>query len=348
MCPAATPTETKNYVKYAEEWHFGVKLGVWGGDCVCPDGRVYTAGDQGNLCGSIACHGGKQMSCNKMQGFWAFREVFCAAPQPHGPIGAPVTKKAIHDAAVAALSKSAALQGSSSYNTVTDNAEGVGEWGGTCTCPDGEIYLVGARVSDHVPKGQCGALACVGGVAGLCNHYSSNWAHREVICAPGPPLMPSPRPSPPPTPKPPPPKPPPPPSPPPVSSFAAATASTAIATATAGRAAALTASSDVVGAVRRVPPAWRLDCFVRRLSFGALLSALAREEVWDDGRGGEGGARRGGREWRQEDAGKAGGEEGGEEAVGQGAFGGGDSSSGSASGEEADAEKVCESGRHGR
>ena len=49
-----------NEVRYANEdnWHYGTPLGVWGGECTCPDGRVYTAGDQGNLCGSINCFGG--------------------------------------------------------------------------------------------------------------------------------------------------------------------------------------------------------------------------------------------------------------------------------------------------
>ena len=26
---------------YALGWHMGTPLGVWGGDCVCPSGRVY-------------------------------------------------------------------------------------------------------------------------------------------------------------------------------------------------------------------------------------------------------------------------------------------------------------------
>ena len=60
-----TPKKRLNRAEYyAHDWHFGVPLGVWGGDCVCPDGRVYTAGDEGNLCGSMACHHGRMASCH--------------------------------------------------------------------------------------------------------------------------------------------------------------------------------------------------------------------------------------------------------------------------------------------
>eukprot|EP00966_Prymnesium_polylepis_P324922 7380920-Prymnesium_polylepis.2 len=31
-------------------WEMGTKVGVWGGSCMCPDGRVYQVGDEGNIC----------------------------------------------------------------------------------------------------------------------------------------------------------------------------------------------------------------------------------------------------------------------------------------------------------
>ena len=37
----------------------------------------------------------------------------------------------------------------------------VGGWGGTCTCPDGETYLVGDQ------NDECGSLACEGGTSGI-------------------------------------------------------------------------------------------------------------------------------------------------------------------------------------
>ena len=40
--------------------------------------------------------------------------------------------------------------------------DGVGGWGGTCTCPDGSTYDVGDNGN------ACGSLACVGGKAGAC------------------------------------------------------------------------------------------------------------------------------------------------------------------------------------
>ena len=80
-CEKKPPKRGVNDVSYAEVWHFGTPLGVWGGSCMCPDGRVYTAGDEGNLCGSIACkHGHMIGGCNQIQGLWAFREVHCAKP----------------------------------------------------------------------------------------------------------------------------------------------------------------------------------------------------------------------------------------------------------------------------
>ena len=48
------------FVDYQQDWEMGHPVGVWGGKCTCPDGRVYYGGDEGNMCGSIACHGGVQ------------------------------------------------------------------------------------------------------------------------------------------------------------------------------------------------------------------------------------------------------------------------------------------------
>lgn len=142
-----------NEVRYATEdnWHHGDPLGVWGGECTCPDGRVYTAGDRGNFCGSTNCFGGTEGRCIQAQGRWAFREVHCAPfPQRIGP-----------------------------GDTVLENQHRTaGIWGGTCTCPNGNVYLVGDR------NDQCKSLSCEGGVSGVCNRYASTWSHRKVVCAP--------------------------------------------------------------------------------------------------------------------------------------------------------------------
>jgi len=62
---------------------------------------------------------------------------------------------------------------------VIENAgRAVGVWGGTCTCPNGGVYLVGDN------QDSCGSLACIGGTKGTCNRYSGDWARRKVICAP--------------------------------------------------------------------------------------------------------------------------------------------------------------------
>merc|ERR1712064_94193 len=64
-----------------------------------------------------------------------------------------------------------------SGNVVTDNAAGVGGWGGSCTCPDGQVYQVGDNYD------ACGSLACVGGTPGTCNRHDGAWSRRKVTCA---------------------------------------------------------------------------------------------------------------------------------------------------------------------
>lgn len=61
-------------------------------------------------------------------------------------------------------------------NQVITNAPNVGSWGGTCTCPDGQVYQVG---DNH---DVCGSLACVDGTAGTCGSHNPGGAHQKVIC----------------------------------------------------------------------------------------------------------------------------------------------------------------------
>ena len=51
-----------------------------------------------------------------------------------------------------------------------------GVWGGVCTCPDGNRYLVGDNADF------CSSLACVGGKSGDCTRAVGRWQHRRVIC----------------------------------------------------------------------------------------------------------------------------------------------------------------------
>ena len=39
---------------------------------------MYTAGDNGDICNSLACFGGVSGPCVEHEGVWAFREVHCA------------------------------------------------------------------------------------------------------------------------------------------------------------------------------------------------------------------------------------------------------------------------------
>ena len=58
--------------------------------------------------------------------------------------------------------------------------EGLGGiWGGSCTCPDGQVYQVGDG-GDF-----CGSLACEGGKSGKCNKAEGAWSAKQakVTCA---------------------------------------------------------------------------------------------------------------------------------------------------------------------
>ena len=59
---------------------------------------------------------------------------------------------------------------------VTENAAGVGTFGGSCTCPSGAVYQVGAIGTD------CSTLACAGGTAGVCSKAAGVWSGRSVTC----------------------------------------------------------------------------------------------------------------------------------------------------------------------
>ena len=55
---------------------------------------------------------------------------------------------------------------------------GIGGWGGSCRCPNGQVYQVGDS-----GKG-CTALACINGKPGKCNRkQSAAWAGNKVTCA---------------------------------------------------------------------------------------------------------------------------------------------------------------------
>ena len=80
-------------------------------------------------------------------------------------------------------------------NVVRYKESGVGSWGGTCTCPDGQVYTVGDLEG-------CSTLACYGGVSGvdedgalICSHATGpGSAKTSVTCAPALPPLPPPLP----------------------------------------------------------------------------------------------------------------------------------------------------------
>jgi len=61
-------------------------------------------------------------------------------------------------------------------NAFSTDEEHVGVWGGSCTCPDGQVYQVGDN-GDF-----CKTIACHGGEAGKCHREEGPWAHNKVVC----------------------------------------------------------------------------------------------------------------------------------------------------------------------
>ena len=152
-------------------------VGGHGGTCTCPNGEVYRVGDWSNNCGSLACIGGVQGdTCGSDNDGGRNVMVICATT-----------------------------------NVRESGVDGLGNWGGTCTCPDGQVFNVGSIQAN----GGCNAwnngvadtAACYGGVIGAtCSSTNPGGRRVRVTCAvESPPSMP---PRPPPMPMAPPPPPP--------------------------------------------------------------------------------------------------------------------------------------------
>jgi len=62
-------------------------------------------------------------------------------------------------------------------NEEKENDPMVGNWGGTCACPDGHSYQVGDN------NDNCMSLACTGGQMVNCNRRYGKWSKRSVKCA---------------------------------------------------------------------------------------------------------------------------------------------------------------------
>jgi len=133
-------------------------VGGWGGWCQCPNGERYNVGDRGDSCGSLACVGGVAEACEEEVD--ATREGMQAICANH-------------------------------YEHVD---EGVGSWGGVCTCPDGQTYNVGDK-NDGCAQGSL-SLACYGGVPGTCEQSEDeSRAGMQVTCAAAPSPAPTPAPT---------------------------------------------------------------------------------------------------------------------------------------------------------
>jgi len=60
---------------------------------------------------------------------------------------------------------------------MVEHGDTFGDWGGSCTCPDGAVYSVGDGGSG------CKSLQCFGGLSGKCGPNNSKGRHVRVTCA---------------------------------------------------------------------------------------------------------------------------------------------------------------------
>ena len=63
-----------------------------------------------------------------------------------------------------------------SINIVEENVPGVGEWSGSCICPDGQTYKVGDN------NNACESIACIGGFSSGCSSHDRSGRGRRVTC----------------------------------------------------------------------------------------------------------------------------------------------------------------------
>jgi hypothetical protein len=66
------PNNRRNVVRRDED-----RIGEWGGSCSCSDGSIYDVGDNGDLCGSLACENGFPGVCIRRAGPWSHNGVVC-------------------------------------------------------------------------------------------------------------------------------------------------------------------------------------------------------------------------------------------------------------------------------
>jgi hypothetical protein len=133
--------------------------GSWGGKCTCPNGQTYFVGDNHDLCGSLACIGGKAGVCHKNDlGDWSGKRVICGLARQkndHNDDGPQNANVEYYD----------------HYRAVNKLNHG-----GFCQCPSGSVYAVATH------SGSCPHLSCVGGTKSSCYDFPGPWAGYGVVC----------------------------------------------------------------------------------------------------------------------------------------------------------------------
>ena len=69
---------------------------------------------------------------------------------------------------------------SKDIQNIYESDSSLGEYGGACTCPNGETYQVAAYEND------CTKLACNGGTfsSAKCEKSKGDWSNKKVTCSP--------------------------------------------------------------------------------------------------------------------------------------------------------------------
>jgi len=149
--------------------HVSSGVGGWGGWCTCPDGQRYNVGDLFDGCAngpqSLACFGGVPGECVK------------AVDEARN--GMQVTCAGL---AAEPSEQEVGIANPHEQVNIYEHSNGVGAWGGWCTCPDGQRYNVG-DLFDGCANGPQ-SLACFGGTPGECVKVADETRNgMKVTCA---------------------------------------------------------------------------------------------------------------------------------------------------------------------
>lgn len=186
-------------------------VGSQGGFCTCPNGDVYSVGDNKDDCKTLACEGGTSGACSTDPGkeFSGMKvtckganailrtdkqdySVSCTCPNGETYMVAGAYKV---DGCALSPAESVCKGGTLGTSCSTTDSDYVvrcapvnwqftsdkgGDYGGVCTCPDGTTYTVGDS------KDSCTSLGCIGGTVTTACSKDIDGNKQKVVCYTGP------------------------------------------------------------------------------------------------------------------------------------------------------------------